>query len=174
MKFFFNVFALCLTLAIGLLVFSCGDICKNVECGTHGTCSEADGKCECAAGYETNSVDKCDSLMRAKFLVSFSVHDECIYPTGGPFNYNISITESSAGIDKVTINNYGGYLGLNVLATVSYNAISINADNYTVNGHTYGVKAVTGTLVGTSFTLSYKVDLDGAAASDCIAVYTKL
>lgn len=42
------------------------DPCKDVNCGTNGTCVE--GNCECDPGYEGTS---CETEMRAKFLGTY-------------------------------------------------------------------------------------------------------
>lgn len=151
------------------------DLCYNVDCGTHGTCDASDGSCHCVTGYEVNAAGKCDSVSRAKFIGTFGANDQCTIPAGGPFIYTIIITESATGINKVVINNYGGYPGLNALATITGNTIAVSDADYTANGHTYRVYSTAGTLTGTqgSFTLAYKVDQDGVADSDCTSVLTK-
>lgn len=172
MKKLFVVFALCLTLALGVLVYSCSE-CKDVDCGNYGVCDEVEGKCACQTGYQANTAGKCDSMWRTKFVGSFAAVDHCTIPVGDTLNYSIIITENPSLVIKIIIDNYGGYTGLSVNATVADNTMSIVAYDYTVNNHLYHVYPASATLAGTSFSLAYKVDVDGVPSSDCVGVYTK-
>lgn len=176
MKNLFAYFALCLTVAFGLAVSSCSvDLCKDVDCGANGSCDSGDGKCKCITGYETDATSgKCDVVSRAKFLGTYQEVDQCSVPaTGSPFTNTVTITESSTGINKVLLNGYAGYPGLNAVATISESTINVEAGDYTANSHTYKVYATSSTLVSGKFTLTFKVDQDGTVDSDCIGVYTK-
>ena len=175
MKNLFAYFALCLTVVFGLAVSSCGtNLCKDVDCGTHGTCDEADGKCACTTGYENNKAGTCDSVSRDKFIATYNVVDIC---PSGTYNYTSEIATSSTGIDKVIIKRYGGYeAGASVLevpATVEGNKISVATQTITFNGQSFAITAANATLTGSSFSLTYTVAIDGGAAETCAATFTK-
>ncbi len=107
MKNLFAYFALCLTVAFGLAVSSCGTQCKGVDCGTHGTCDEADGKCACVTGYSLTSGTnaKCDSLNNAKFIGSWMSSETCT-PAVDANPYTITISAVSGDLTMVRISNF--------------------------------------------------------------------
>lgn len=102
MKKFFSYFAVSMTMILGLAVSSCStDNCKNVDCGTNGTCDAADGKCLCNAGYELGTTSKkCDVASRDKFLGTWNGLD-----CGATVQHPIVITAGSE-ITKVSISRY--------------------------------------------------------------------
>ena len=175
MKNLFAYFALCLTVVFGLAVSSCGtDLCKDVECGANGTCDAADGKCACVTGYELTSAGTCDSVSRNKFLATYNVVDIC---PSGTYNYTSTIATSSASVDKVIINHYGGYEAgtaqLAVVATVEGAKLNVAAQTITFNNQSFVIDATSATLTGSTFSLTYKVTIDGGTAETCAATFTK-
>lgn len=126
MKKFFSYFAVSMTMILGLAVSSCStDNCKNVDCGTNGTCDAADGKCLCNAGYELGTTSKkCDVESRAKFVGTWTGKN----PSAAN-NHDIAISTSSTAVTKVRITNFGNYdctsgTPLAITADVSSTALS--------------------------------------------------
>lgn len=174
MKNLFSYFALCLTVVFGLAVSSCGtDLCKDSNCGTHGTCNETDGACVCETGYQANSKGACDSVSREKFLATYNVVDIC---PSGTYNYTSTIATTTAGIEKVIIRQYGGYFAgasqLEVVGTVEGNKLNIAQQTISFNNQSFVVDAASATLTGNSFALTYKLTVDGVAET-CAATFTK-
>ncbi len=175
MKYLFMSFAVCLTIVVSIILLACSDVCKDVDCGIYGTCDAADGKCVCVVGYETDVSERCDSLSITKFIGTYNVHDVC---ASGTSDYNVSISPSSTGVDKVVINNYGNYSAGSVLletpATVMRNTLTISEKIQTFNNHSYHIYGTSATMMPDStFTLTYKMDIDGILELDCVAVYHK-
>ena len=77
------------------------DACADVECGDYGTCLEGD--CVCDAGFEGTD---CATLSRAEFLASYTVSESC---TSGNYTYNVTVSTSATGMDKVVVQNFGDY-----------------------------------------------------------------
>jgi len=92
---------------------ACGDsdACKDVDCGTNGTCFSGD--CVCDDGYEIGASGKCDTESRVKFYGNYNVSETC----GGPADTYSSGIEAGPSITEVKITNFGNS-GLNVNGTI--------------------------------------------------------
>lgn len=134
------------------------DNCKDVECGTNGTC--VDGTCVCDAGYTGTN---CDTEERAQFLANYSVSESC---TSGNYTYSIEVGTSSTDVTKVIISNFGDY-GVDVVATV--NGSSLTIANQTVGGGTF---SGSGQLSGNILTITYSVTA-GTSTDSCTMTCTK-
>lgn len=162
MKKFFSYFAVSMTMILGLAVSSCTtDECKNVDCGTNGTCDAADGKCLCNAGYELGTDSKCSKLTSAKFIGTWKSSETCT-PTVDNTEYSIVITASS-DLTKVIITNFGrtmcGTDPLPVTATIS----GTNLGSFTETCATVNVTAGSASLSSDGMTLTVSYTLtDGA------------
>jgi hypothetical protein len=139
------------------------DPCKDVSCLNGAAC--ADGKCLCTTGYEG---DNCGTETRAKFLSTYNVTESC--PSGN-FNYQITITTSSAGVDRVIINNFGGY-GVSVSGTISGSSINIPTQQVDVQG-TAATFSGGGQLNGNIMTITYTIS-SGSISETCTKTCTKL
>jgi len=56
------------------------DLCAEVDCGAHGTCLEADGSCECDAGYAGAACDDCATdyvLVGAECVLGCTDNSDC-------------------------------------------------------------------------------------------------
>jgi hypothetical protein len=149
----FKNFAAILALAFGLMLTqsSCKDECKNVDCGTNGTCEE--GVCICDAGYVG---DNCQTEERAKFLGSYAFSENC---TTGQDTYTVTITADGADVQKIRIANIYD-AGITVVASVSGSSLTIASQAFgqaTISG--------SGTISGTSLTLTYTVTAGGGTDS---------
>lgn len=172
---------ICFYLALcGSFVFSAccfGTDCNwcDIDCGEHGTCSEIDGSCVCATGYEIGVAGKCDSISRETFLGTYTVSDSC---ASGQFVYTADITLNSNDINKVTLHQLGAYqagtLQLEVVATVENNRIHIAQQDILFNNQSFRISATTATLVGNTFSLSYTIAIDGGNPETCTGIFTKL
>jgi hypothetical protein len=89
----------------------------------------------------------------------------------GNFTYQITITTSSAGVDRVIINNFGGY-GVSVSGTVSGSSISIPTQQVDVQG-TAGTFSGSGQLSGNIMTITYTIS-SGSSSETCTKTCTKL
>lgn len=164
MKNFIN---LCL-LVSALLLASCqSDPCKDVICGTSGTCAE--GTCTCDAGYEMDSDGKCNVAMRDKFVGNYNLSETC---GSGNDQYSVSIAASSQGIMKINITGLYN-TSRTIVATLT------NGQNFTIADNT---PLGTGTIKGTGVhnpttnkvTLSYTFTDANGNADACTATLTRL
>lgn len=126
------------------------DPCKDVVCGDHGTCEE--GLCICETGYEQNTDGLCNTEVRAKFLGTWTVSEDCTQ--SAPSSYTTSVTISSGAILEVKITNMWGAFANQVTATVSGSTITIarqapDSDSYYIEG--------SGTISGSTITMNYTV-----------------
>lgn len=164
-------FASILMLAIGFAFTGCeSDPCKDVECGSFGTCLEGD--CVCDSGYEGTD---CATLSKDKFLgtsgaaASYSVVDAC--SASGAASYTTGISASSADDTKVLISNFWDAFVNNVEATVDGEDITIanqepDADGFTVAG--------SGTIASGVITMNYTITNTGNGDTDvCQSTWTK-
>lgn len=119
------------------------DACWNIECDknansqftpespVYNTVSKA-CECFCQTGYEG---DQCDKEMRAKFLGSYKMSDEC---NSGTYVNNVTVTTSAGAVNEFVINNFTGLQGSAVKATIlSYDEAKAE--------YSYEIKAQTGT-----------------------------
>ncbi len=113
------ILATVLAFATTISLTSCNeDLCKNVDCGAHGTCKE--GVCDCEAGYETDTNGRCDLLSNQKFVGKFKQIDKAQTTADTAFcseTYDIVIKAVAANISKIEIDNFAGS-GTKFLATI--------------------------------------------------------
>lgn len=126
------------------------DKCKDKTCQNGGAC--VDGTCNCAAGY---TGENCETEVRAKFRSTYNVNESC--PSGN-YTYQITISNSSAGVDRLLISNFGGY-GVTVSATASGNSLTIATQQVTAPDGTATFSG-SGQLSGNILTISYNVSGD--------------
>ncbi|MCB0767818.1 MAG: calcium-binding EGF-like domain-containing protein [Flavobacteriales bacterium] len=138
------------------------DPCENVVCANGGSCN--DGSCTCLSGYEGST---CGTEVRAKFLGTYNVTEAC--PSGN-FSYQITVTTSSAAVNRVIINNFGGY-GVSVAGSVSGSSLTIANQQIDVGG-TQGTFSGSGQLSGNILTITYTVS-SGANSETCTKTCTK-
>ncbi|MCF8258204.1 MAG: hypothetical protein K9J06_11655 [Flavobacteriales bacterium] len=155
-----NLFQILGVVAIGVMSFSAceTDACKDVNCGTNGTC--VDGDCVCDTGYEGVS---CQTEERTKFIGSYSVTEAC---TSGNYTYSLTVTTSATGVDKIVAQNFGDY-GVDLVGTVD--GSNVTFANQTVGGGTF---SATGQLTGSILTISYTVTA-GSSTDSCTITATK-
>jgi hypothetical protein len=164
--------ALSFAAVFGLFATSCEtDPCKDVVCGDHGTCLE--GVCNCENGYEKDSAGLCNTEIRAKFVGSWTVSDNC--SQSGTASYTVSVTASTANILEVKITNFWGSFVNQGTATIDGSTINIarqepDADQYFISG--------SGTInaANNSIAWNYNIsDETGAAplVDVCTATWTK-
>lgn len=144
---------------------ACGDsdACKDVDCGTYGTCF--DGDCVCDDGYEIGASGVCDTESRAKFIGNYNVSETC----GGPADTYSSGISNGTSVTQVTISNFGNS-GLNVTANISGDELTVPSTDLVIGGNTVTVSG-SGTIVGNVLTLNYSAS--GAVSFSCTAVMTK-
>lgn len=136
------------------------DECKDKNCG-NGSC--VDGSCVCNTGYEGS---ECGTEKRAKFLGSWTATETC---TSGNYNWTMTSTASSQGVTAFIFNNFAGYNGININATVNSNGSSITIPNQTVSGGTFSGSAQ---IVGNVMTLTYQLTANGQT-DNCTATCTR-
>lgn len=141
------------------------DPCKDKNCENGGSC--ADGTCVCASGYEG---EECKTQVRSKFLSSYNVSESC---QSGNFSYQITITTSSLGVDRVLIGNFGGY-GASVVvnASASGSSLSIPSQQVDVTGTSVTFSG-SGQLSGNILTLTYTASAQGSS-DNCTMTCTKV
>lgn len=138
------------------------DPCKDVTCQNGGTCDE--GECICPTGYEGTN---CETEERAKFFGTWRTTNETC-TSGGPSTFDITITTNSGDISKINIANLYG-AGFTAVATLTGNNVSIASQSFGT-----GSIVGSGSLSGTTLTLSYTVT-GGGSSDNCNGVtFTKL
>ncbi len=172
--------SLAFTLAAGAFFSSCEqDPCKDVVCGTNGSCVE--GTCNCEAGYEKDAANLCNTMQRAKFIGAWTVAEDC---AGATAAYPSAIAAGTTSITEVSILDFWATFTNAVKATVNANdtkAITIarqepDMDGYFVSGS--GMINAAGALV-INFTVTAEtggtVAVPGTVTSTqtCTATYTK-
>lgn len=73
-----NLFIILTLFCFSILSYSCGcDLCCKRDCGEHGQCDEADGKCNCDAGYATlvSRESPCQDYSRKQFIGEWEAKD---------------------------------------------------------------------------------------------------
>lgn len=128
--------------------------CANVTCQNNGvpTASGSNCSCVCQVGYEGTA---CQTLVRTKFLGSFSVNETC---TSGTDAYSIIISASNSGDLFVTISNFYN-AGLFINGEVN------SSGGITIPNQPIGTFTISGNISKTgvvNFTLS-----DGTVTETC-------
>jgi hypothetical protein len=146
------------TAAVLLLLFSCNDPCRRVNCGNKGACNQ--GACICNAGYEGR---ECEKEIRAKFLGTSEVAEECRMGTSAPREaiYQINIVADTDNADRVNIT--GIYRkSRSVYAIVSGDRFTIPLQSFGSDGDIEGEAKKTADRIS----LSYSV-ISGAQKDEC-------
>lgn len=155
-----------------MFIPACTDenLCKDVDCGTYGTCF--DGDCVCDDGYEIGTSGKCDTEQRAKFLGTYNSSETCTPPSTG--SYSNTITASGSDVTKVVISNFGDS-GLNATATIDGYDVTVEPQTFTIGGTTFEITG-DGQLnsAGTTITLNYEARTGGAVAFNCTITMNKI
>jgi hypothetical protein len=138
MKKVFLIFATVLTFATIFSLASCADLnpCKNVECGTHGTCNGGD--CECESGYDKNADGQCSNPWSLKFVGTYAVKEVFLSSVTGKkdsVNYQVEIKQLPA-LNTLGISNFGNYKISSSTLTVP-NSDDINIDYTDLNGRIF-------------------------------------
>ncbi|MCB0663005.1 MAG: hypothetical protein KDC24_09710 [Saprospiraceae bacterium] len=110
-----------------------------------------------------SSCKKDEELDRVKFIGTYGAVETC---NSGNDSYDIVITASSTGDDKIVISNLYAFPGT-LVASVSGNNITIASQavqNITYSG--------SGSLNGNTLTISFSVT-DGSNADNCTSICTK-
>lgn len=144
-----------------LLVIACNtDPCKNVVCGTAGTCNE--GICICDTGYEQDSLGMCNIEWSAKFLgANVAAQDTCVGVNIGTFNYNMTLARKDE--KTLTTNNLAGYGSTNVVDIDVTSSTNLSV-NYTDVANR--VFTGTGSISGNVITLDLIVDFPNNNMND--------
>lgn len=138
------------------LVTSCNpDECKDVVCENGGVCSEIDGSCDCAVGYEGLN---CETLSRSKFINASGWSASETGSQSGASTFSVDITANSSDDAAVYIQNVWNNFTNDVNATVSGNTITIprqepDNDDYFVEGS----GTINTTVTPNVITVDYKV-----------------
>jgi len=139
------------------------DKCKDKTCQNGAPC--VDGTCNCTTGF---SGENCEIVNRAKLRSTYNVNESC--PSGN-FTYQITISNSSTGADKVLISNFGGY-GVSVTATASGNSLNVATQQVDISGNSATFSG-SGQLSGNILTLSYTIS-GGGSSESCTMNCTKV
>ncbi|MCC6577179.1 MAG: hypothetical protein IT228_07545 [Flavobacteriales bacterium] len=150
-----------LMLGLALVAFTATgckkDKCKDKNCG-NGSC--VDGSCVCNTGYEGS---ECGTEKRSKFLGSWSATENC---TSGNYSWTMTSTASSQGITAIIFNNFAGFNGINVSATVNSNGTSLTIPNQTLSGATFsGSAQITGNIMTLTYSLTSQGQTDNCTAT---------
>ena len=138
------------------LVTSCNtDQCKDVVCENGGVCSDIDGSCDCAAGYEGAN---CETLSRAKFINTAGWAADETGSSSGQSTFSVEIVANSTNEQAVYVKNVWNTFVNDVNATIDGNTITIprqepDNDDYFVEGSGTINTSVTPNVI----TVSYKV-----------------
>ena len=161
--------ALSFAAIVGFFATACNsDPCKDVVCGDHGTCTE--GVCDCETGYEKDTADLCNTLMRAKFVGSFQAAESCDTLN---YNYPVAIAANGTSITKFNIADL--YLtGTTMICDVN----TVNGTEFTIPSQTISTGLTcsgSGSINSTTrvITVSYTVS-DGTTPQSCSAVLSPL
>lgn len=134
-----------LMLGLALVAFTATgckkDKCKDKNCG-NGSC--VDGSCVCNTGYEGS---ECGTEVRAKFIGQYSGTFSC--SGGSPGTVNMSISNSSTGVNKVVMSD--GFD--NWICSVSGSSLTIA--NQTISGG--NTIQGSGQLAGSILTLNLNI-----------------
>ena len=144
--------------------FSCeDDPCENKDCGDFGTCLEGD--CICDLGYEVDADGACTVLVRDKFVGTYSCQETC---QSGTDSYNVTISASPVGIDKIRIGNFYN-VATTVLATVDGTNLTIEDQTTPDNFQVVGSGSITDNIINLQFTISDNL----GNSENCTVVMTK-
>ena len=169
-----NIF-LATFMAFGLMfVAACNqDKCKDKDCG-NGDCSDIDGTCICATGFDTDANGSCTVPSRNKVVGTYSVAEVAGGQAQAAYDVSISSVTTNSQINEIGILNFfDTYKTKNVQAFVSGNSIDIpsqipNNDGISVRGSgTYSTNG-SGKAV---LTMTYVIT-DSQGPINCTATFT--
>lgn len=170
-----SIFAVTLIAALSMTITSCEtDPCKDVECGSFGSCLEGD--CICDVGYETDTDGTCGVRSADKFVSSFATAEDC-----SALDYTVNIAASSVQADKIILTNLGNYGcpsgDIPVEALVNGNTVTLEAGPYcpttSFAGYTF---SGSGTISGDELIISYVVTYESGGdqiTDTCVATLTR-
>lgn len=148
---------------------ACGtdDPCKDVECGTNGTCFE--GACVCNEGFEGSD---CNAEWAAKFVGSYFGSDVC---AGTTFNLTKAAVVTRTSESTVTIANFAGFDSVTKATIKRENTSSTTADVLNIDDTDPAGRKFLGTakISGSAITGSYRVTYSDGTFDDCTFNYTK-
>ena len=133
---------------------SCTDDCKDIACENGGICDT--GVCDCTDGYEG---ELCADAFSDKFVGTYNGDDDC------GFTYQSVVTMTDA--TTLSISNFAG---TNTAATATVTSTEITIANQTNGAFTV---SGTGSISGTTISIDYTLDADGADPENCKVTYTK-
>ncbi|BDS11034.1 hypothetical protein [Aureispira anguillae] len=156
-----------------LLVISCNtDPCKDVVCGTAGTCTE--GICVCDAGYEQDAAGLCNTEMRTKFIGSWVVSDSCTASV--PASYTVSAINGT-GIMDFNVTNFWNIFSNSVTATVSasseFSIARQEPDNDDFFVESVGNATLTGNTISMTYIVSDETDPANISRDTCYSTWVK-
>lgn len=166
------------------LAFSCTpDPCKDVVCGTNGTCTE--GICICEAGYEQDSLGACNTQIRAKFVGSYTMVENCTDVSDNMVysaNHSIVITNATDVQQMLMTGLAVDNAGTIITSTPSGTSFTVaddtqvSVDDNAGGSVLFNLKNVSGTLTGSTLNISYDLHstTTGALLYTCTATGTKL
>ena len=136
------------------------DPCEDVVCQNGGTC--ADGKCNCAAGYEGTN---CETEWRTKLIGTFNGTENC----GTAGSLSITVTKSSTEVKRV-IMDIGN--GINFYADMSTSTSGAMPTQTIASGAASisGSVSISGTQMTATYTITYT---DGSPTDNCSYTGTK-
>jgi hypothetical protein len=156
------------SVALATGISSCvTDKCKDVVCQNDGICVE--GTCDCPAGTSGTFCDVLDraALLNASGIATYRVVETC-FATGAA-DYTVDFSASGTSLDKILVNDFGGYPSADGVAlTVSGSTVTIASQ--TVSGYTV---SGSGTISGSTITMNYTVTAGGLTET-CSGTWTKL
>ena len=164
---FFPTPVICLFVFVGVfLTTGCSDKCKKTNCEHNGAC--VDGTCICANGYEG---EDCNTEVRAKFIGTYNVSDNCTITLDAKYTVNISAV-SDSNLFEVQIANFNNDFSNSVIATiVNGTEIKINSQAPDYDGR---VVSGSGQLQGTSLIWNYSINnTNMSQVNSCTSTWDK-
>lgn len=173
---------LAITALVGLAFYSCGDKCKDVNCGVNGSCDAITGGCNCTDGYQNTGANNtpCDVEVRAKFVnnaANYQGAENC----GTAYTYTQPVTILNSGTNprSITINNFGDY-GCSTGGRISVPANVVGLDSlviptftscgYTISGNGKLTKVGTTTTIRVNYSSTYAIT-GGTQTDNCVATF---
>jgi hypothetical protein len=161
-----NLFALFLAVA---LAFSCTptDPCKDVVCGTSGTCTE--GICICDTGYEQDSIGACNIEWSAKFLgANMATADTC-YGDNGSFSVSYATTITRTSEVAISSTNLGAFGSTNVVPMDVTSSTNVSLNHTDIGGRIF---SGSGSIANNVLSLDYTVTYSDNTVDTCMAMIT--
>lgn len=165
-----------LLLPVLFLFNSCFEpsLCEKVDCGSHGQCDEADGKCLCTTGYEIGTDRKCNTETRTKFLGTWNATETCIPQTTNPL-FTVGISPIAADMNKVRIAGFANFpCGTDSLILIA-DVKDSTLVKFTESCTTINLIASSGKISSDKKTLriTYEIEDDSSNIYSCNAVFVR-